>query len=84
MRPTGLRLLFWIIWGAWFNFKIKMALKSIERRHGSLAHAHEIVAKTTEQMLNEEAKKLHDSGAIEDDRVFWNGSWFTCDIEGEK
>jgi len=78
LKPKGIRLLFWKVWGWNFNRRLKARFKQLEKK-GNYTQA--TVANVTTKMLNKAAQELYDGEAIKDNRVYWNGAWITCEIK---
>lgn len=77
-KPKGIRLLFWKVWGFFFNWRLWAQFKKLERKG---YYTQRTVARITTKMLNEEAQKLYDAGAIADCRVYWKGAWVACEVK---
>jgi hypothetical protein len=76
-KPTGLRLIFWKVWGWRFNRSLKKRFKELERRGH---YGPKTVENVTKNMLNAAAQDLYDSKAINNNFVFWNNAWVSCEV----
>jgi len=77
LKPKGIRLLFWRLWGWGFSYKLWRKFHELTRKGNYTAAT---VAKVTTNMLNQEAQKLYDNEAIPDCRVYWKGAWIACTV----